>query len=409
VTAHSPGDARAAPVPADGVRVLVVTHYYAEHGGGVERVAAELAERLSRRGFEITWAASADGATAPRIPPPDAPGGPRPPEPARWRRLPMGAWNVAERALGFPYPLWGPRSLWRLGREVRRSGVVHLHDSLYMGSLAAYLFARAAGRPVVVTQHIGFIPYSHAGLRLLLRLANRTLAAAVLRGADRTVFISHQVKDYFSRRLRPGGPAPLLVANGVEAALFHPLPAALRASARAELDWPADRPVLLFVGRFVEKKGLTVLRRLAASLPEPLWVFIGWGEQDPAAWRLPNVRTLAPMPHPELARAYQAADLLVLPSVGEGFPLVVQEAMACGTPALISRDTAAGWPEAASAVFTARPSVEEFAAALGRILADPAALAARRAEAAALARRLWSWDEACACYEALLRELAGSR
>ena len=48
----------------------------------------------------------------------------------------------------------------------------------------------------------------------------------------------------------------------------------------------------------------------------------------------------------ELPPLYQAADLLVLPSVGEGFPLVVQEAMACGTPALVGDETAAGCPEA---------------------------------------------------------------
>ena len=391
--AHTPAaEAPAAPVPPDGpLRVLVVTHYYAEHGGGVEQVAAELAERLSQRGFEVTWVASASGAE---------------PAPPRWRRLPVRAWNVTERALGFPYPLWGPRGLWRLARAVRWSRVVHLHDSLYMGNLAAYLFARAAGRPVLVTQHIGFVPYSRPSLRLLLRLANRTLAAGVLRGADRRVFVSHQVKDYFCRLLGPGSP-PLLIANGVETALFHPVAEELRARRRAELGFPAERPLLLFVGRFVEKKGLAVLRRLAALLPDPLWVFIGWGEDDPAAWGLPNVRRLPPVPHAELAPFYQAADLLVLPSVGEGFPLVVQEAMACGTPALVSPDTAAGWPEIAPAIFIAEPAAEEFAAALRRILADPGALAARRAEAADMARRLWSWEETAAAYERLLRELAG--
>jgi glycosyltransferase involved in cell wall biosynthesis len=401
---------------APAVRLLVVTHYYAEHGGGVERVAAELAQRLGRRGFDVSWAASAE-------PPPKAAAGGPVQTPAAggpvqtpaaggpatpgWRRVPMRAWNVTERALGFPYPLWGPGSLWRLWREVRRSRVVHLHDCLYMGNFAAYVFARAARRPVLVTQHIGFVPYSRAILRLLLRLANRTLGAAVLRGCDRVVFYSPRVAEYFSSLLGLAGP-PLLIANGVAAEPFHPVEPELRLRLRAELGCAAERPLLLFVGRFVEKKGLAVLHRLAAALPEPLWVFIGWGPDDPAAWKLPNLRVLPLMQHPELARAYQAADLLVLPSVGEGFPLVVQEAMACGTPALISRETAAGCPEIAPVTFTAEPVADDFAAALRQILSNRSALAGRRPDVAALARRLWSWDETTAAYARLLHALAGA-
>ncbi len=43
------------------MRALIVTHYYAEHRGGVEVVARELAERLASRGFEVVWAASDEG------------------------------------------------------------------------------------------------------------------------------------------------------------------------------------------------------------------------------------------------------------------------------------------------------------------------------------------------------------
>jgi glycosyltransferase involved in cell wall biosynthesis len=364
------------------MRVLLVSHYYPEHRSGVEIIAGELARRLAARGVEIVWAASAgDG---------DGPAGAI--------RLPMRAWNVAERRLGFPYPLWCPASLGRLSREVGRCDLVHLHDSLYLGNVVAYLCARRQRKPVVVTQHIGLVPYSNRALRALMALANRTLARMVLGGARRCVFYSPHVEGYFTRFVRFQS-APQQVPNGVNAKVFFPLGAEERLLLRERLGWPADRRVFLFVGRFVEKKGLGMLRLLAGQLPDCDWKFVGWGPEAPDRWGLANVQCLGPRPQHEIAAYYQAADLLVLPSVGEGFPLVVQEAMACGLPAMISTGTAHGAPKVETVLFTEDLRLESWAGQLRELDGDPALLAARRPLVADFARR-WDWD---ACAEHYLR------
>ena len=301
------------------MRVLLVTHYYAKHGGGIEIVAGELARRLVARGVDVVWAASDEHA---------------PPDPDGVERWPVPTWNVTERALGFPYPLWSPASLMQLQRLVREADVVHVHDSLYLGNVVAYLWARRLDKPVVVTQHVGPIPYKSPVLRGMLGLANRTLARLVLSGSDQTVFISPRVESYFTELFRFKH-APLYLANGVDTQRFHAVAPAERRTLRARFGWPADRKVRLFVGRFVEKKGLPFLRELAAARPDDLFVFVGHGTDDPAAWGLVNVMSVGKLPQAAIADYYRAADMLVLPSVGEGFPLVVQEAMACGLPALI--------------------------------------------------------------------------
>ena len=204
------------------MRVLLVTHYYAEHRGGVEIVAGELAKRLAPLGVETVWVASA-GPPAARAS-------------QGIRRLPVPACNFTERRLGFPYPLWGPRSLLRLGRQVRSCDVVHLHDSLYLGNVVAYLWARWHRKPVVVTQHVGPIPYSSRLLRGLLGLANRTLARLVLGGCDQAVFISPRVRDYFAR-LVGFRRSPWYLANGVDPALFCPVDEGERQTVRARLGW----------------------------------------------------------------------------------------------------------------------------------------------------------------------------
>jgi glycosyltransferase involved in cell wall biosynthesis len=373
------------------MRVLLVTHYFAGHRSGIELVAAALARRLVHDDLTITWAASAP-ADAERV------DGITP--------LPMRTWNVAERRFGFPYPLWGPLSLLRLARAVRRCHVVHLHDCLYLGNVFAFLWARWHGKPVVVTQHIGMIPYSSRLLRGLLATANHLFGRLVLGGCERCVFISPQVRAYFSRFVHFRRP-PLYLANGVDTSLFHPVDSSERRRLRTELGWPADRLVLLFVGRFVEKKGLSLLRRLAEQFTEAEWVFVGWGPESPQQWGLPNVRCPGALPQSAIAACYQSADLLVLPSVGEGFPLVVQEAAACGTPALISADTARGCPGIETVALVSDLRWEPLTEQVRALIAHPEQLAARRDAAADFSRR-WDWESCAARYRQLFADVAAS-
>jgi glycosyltransferase involved in cell wall biosynthesis len=380
------------------LRVLLVTHYYPAHGGGVECVAGELARRLVQAGVaRFEWHASDCD------PPPALPG---------TRCIPARSWNASERALGLPYPLWSPASLRQLVRAVSEADIVHVHDSLYLPCLAAALTAARARRPVLVTQHVGFIPYRNPLPRLALAAANRLPGSLVLGRAAQVVFVSETVRAYFARFVRFRAD-PLLVPNGVDVERFVPADAQRRAALRSRLGAPEDRPLLLFVGRFVEKKGLPVLRELARRLPRTRWVVAGWGPLDPAGWRAPNVTVIDRPDAEEIVQLYQAADLLVLPSAGEGFPLVVQEAMACGTPALVGQETAEGCPGSEN-VLLREPvgdaaTAERWAGRLGALLDSRDLLSSLRPRAAAYAREHWSWNACVTRYAAILQRCAAGR
>ena len=291
---------------------------------------------------------------------------------------------------------------------VARCDIVHLHDSLYLGNVLACRLAKRYGKPVVVTQHIGAIPYKNPLLRGLLSIANRTLARRVLTGCDRCIFISPRVRDYFARFVRFRSPS-LYWPNGVDTDRYRPTTEEERREIRARFNCSAARPMLLFVGRFVEKKGLLVLREAARQRPDCDFVFAGWGALDPRGWNLPNVRCLGSLSASELVPYYRAADLLVLPSVGEGFPLVVQEAAACGTPALISRETAEGHPDINAFAYVADPDVAAVVRRLGEILSRRDELGERRRTAAEYARRHWDWERLADRYRALFEELCHVR
>ncbi|HEX7052597.1 MAG TPA: glycosyltransferase family 4 protein [Burkholderiales bacterium] len=377
--------------------VALVTHYFPAHHGGVERVAGEIAARLAASGAAtICWHAS-------DVDPPPA-------ETPGLRCIAAASCNAAERLLGFPYPLWSPRALARVARAAREADVVHLHDCVYLANVVAALAARLKGRPVVVTQHVGRIPYRNPLLRAGAAVATRLLGKLVLGGAAQAVFVSDTVLQEFQRFVRFRRP-PLRIANGVDETAFHPLEGPARRELRRSLAGASDVPLLAFAGRFVEKKGLHLVRQLAAALPGVRWLFAGWGPLDPSRWGLANVSLRGNLARGELAQLYQAADLLVLPSVGEGFPLVVQEAMACGTPALVGDETAAAAPEAAGLLLHEplgrHDDAERWRARIEALLAAPGTLAGLRPRVAAFAREAWSWERAVQRYAQILREAAG--
>ena len=378
------------------MKILLVTHYYSTHAGGIEIVAGTLASLIAAS-HHVVWLAS----DCDRVPPQSG---------ASIRFVPMRSNNALERLTGLPFPLWGPRALLRLWKETRDIDIVHLHDFTYAGNCAAFACAVLRRKPVVITQHVGFIPYRSASLRCALRLLHATIGRAMLGAATQVVFVSRVVQEYYAGFVRFRRP-PILVANGVDGATFFPAPETERGRIRASLLLPASGPVLLFVGRFVEKKGLDILEALANRMRDVSWILAGWGPIDPRGWNLPNVHVFHDRRGAGLVPLFQAADLLVLPSVGEGLPLVVQEAMCCGTPTIVGEDTARAVDGPAAIVFGCRVggpgTVDAWESALRELIARPGALSGVRGSVAGFARDRWSWEKCAAAYRALFEQVAG--
>jgi glycosyltransferase involved in cell wall biosynthesis len=151
----------------------------------------------------------------------------------------------------------------------------------------------------------------------------------------------------------------------------------------AEHPAQASRFTVLFVGRFYHRKRVPVLLRavsiLRESLPELRVHIVGNGPCN-TAWRtlarelrLDSVVTwLGDVTRAQLAEEYNRAGALCLPSVQEGFGIVLLEAMAAGKPIVASR--AAAIPEVAPhAVLVEPDSAEALAAGIRQVYLSPPA------------------------------------
>jgi glycosyltransferase involved in cell wall biosynthesis len=241
-------------------------------------------------------------------------------------------------------------------------------------------------------------------LRAVQRAAYHTLGLAVHRRVSQAVFISRTVERWFRARVRYPR-QPRFIGNGVDTAIFGYGDAAARQAARARLGLPAGRRVALYVGRFLFMKGLPIIEAVAARLPDASFILIGGGPLDPVSWHLPNVTVVPFVDQPALRDYYWASDVLVLPSTGEGFPLAVMEAMACGCPAIVSPQTHAGWADGREHFLVAEP--RPTAATVQTLLCAPSPLLTDggRLAVAAYARAQWDWDRVAGAYLELFSEL----
>lgn len=148
---------------------------------------------------------------------------------------------------------------------------------------------------------------------------------------------------------------------------------------RAAHDTPADAPLALALGRLHRNKGLDVLVRAVAKVPG-LYVWIaGEGDERERLETLANEMGVAERVkflgwRTDRAGLYKAADLCVFPSRIEPMGNVVVEAWAYGVPLVAAASTGPAWlvRSERDGLLTPVDDPDAFAAAVSRVLADPA-------------------------------------
>lgn len=225
------------------------------------------------------------------------------------------------------------------------------------------------------------------------------------------------------------------VPPGVDLDTFRPGEGADdRGAARRRLGLPADAAVLLFAGRIQRLKAPDVLVRATAMMLERapelrgrlVTVVVGGasgnGAGEPARLRelahsldvADHIRFVPPCPATELRDHYLAADVTVVPSHSESFGLVALESQACGTPVVAA--AVGGLPTAVrdgvSGVLVDGHDPADYAAALIRLLTEPARRAALSAGAVAHARG-FTWqhtaEQLVATYQAARARMRSAR
>jgi glycosyltransferase involved in cell wall biosynthesis len=330
--------------PSPTPRVLLVPDLPLDHAAVMDKYAHRLHDWLESGdpGFEVriaahigelTRAAGPDGRTSGSY--------------TRWWNQPIDPSRVI-----LPGPLRGPQGFaaryffypQRLARQARHVQVVHILDHRY-----AHLLYRARRRPGIVTVHdlmpviVLRSPTGGIAESFRNRLLRRTLKA--LRSADAFLVGTEWLKGELAtwlgddRKIR-------VVPFGVDRAFFREAPGGRE---RGRRDWriPEDAFVVLHVGSTVDRKNVPLVIQTVARLRMEVGVDVHLlqvggrltADQEQLVDRLGLRRVLRSVPGADestLRRAYSAADVLLFPSLYEGFGFPVLEAFATGLPVVTS-------------------------------------------------------------------------
>lgn len=345
---HHADPPRQQPAPR---RILWLTEeFYPPQIGGVELMVSRLSQTLADQGFDVQVitrqtdppcapSERIDGVKVRRI----RPGGQH--KGKGWRALPRIAGYLPNLAL-------------QLLCAARRCDVIIVSGAKVI-PLVAVPLSRALGKRCIVrlestcelTEPIS--RESAASMRgigaALGSLAARAQRAA-LEGADDVIATSSALAAVLTQ-YGVSGARIREIPNGIDLRRFRPASAAERERLRAELAWPADGTILLFVARLSRAKGIDLLAdawpEIASRHPGLHLVIAGTGagsyddcEREvaesilrsglgPERVRMTGVTDRVP-------DYLRAADLFILPSDYEGFSVGTVEALATGLPSILT-------------------------------------------------------------------------
>jgi glycosyltransferase involved in cell wall biosynthesis len=287
-----------------------------------------------------------------------------------------------------------------------RSGKAFGPDAVYVRGIHATVTpALSAGRlakPLVVEIN-GLLENEVKGWR---RVAVRKSHRFTLRRAARVVTVSPLLRDALSERYGFDRDRIDVVPNGVDPSLFRP---GDRATARKKLGLPPDRAIVVCVAGFFAHHALDILIAAAAKAGA---VLVLVGKDGPTGGDVIHAGRVAHEQVPDyLAAADVCAYVLRAPHPQFGFsPLKVYEYMAAGRPvaAAVDQPELRDFVNSSGAGVATPLEVDAFAAAVSRLLKDPAGRSEMGRKGRQLAESRFTWDQAVAGVEAALMKAVRS-
>ncbi|GAB4045214.1 glycosyltransferase [Spirosoma litoris] len=231
-----------------------------------------------------------------------------------------------------------------LQKHIHEYDVIHCHGLWHFGTLAPFMLDRKIAKVITIHGVLDRWVYAHNNWKK--ELMNSLAQKAYLRRADLVQINNTDEQEDILRYLGQPHPNVVVIPNGVKTSDFAQLPP--KGTFRQKFNIPANKQLVLFMSRLNVKKGLDLLlpgfRDYVQKYPNTILALAGSDDGYQATTRQfidqhnlsDSIRLVGMLTGDDKKAALADADIFTLPSYSEGFSMAVLEAMAAGTPALVS-------------------------------------------------------------------------
>ena len=318
------------------MRILQVTpaFYPAEGHGGAPYVVYEISKRLSERGHEVTvYTTDAND---------------------KYSRVSNGIKNTEgvnvyyfkniSNSLAYEHKLFiSPGMVTAMREEINNFDIIHLHDFRTFQNIIAHHYAKKYGVPYIVQAHGSVVRIIKK--QRLKSVFDTLFGYAILKDSKKLIALNRSE----SERLNDMGVDENkieIVPNGIALSEYDDLPQ--KGDFRKEYSIRDDEKIILYLGRIHKIKGVDLLVKAFSNLVKELdnvrLVIVGPDDGFLSTLKIQienlkirgKILLTGPLYESDKLKTYVDADVYVLPSVYETFPLTVLEACACGTPVIVT-------------------------------------------------------------------------
>lgn len=375
------------------MKVLVLTDYFPPHvGGGVEKVVFEISRRLAKMGVDITvvtlntmMAKGFEILEGIKV--------------YRFRPIILTETTKAQLAIS---PLLPLKILEVYKTE--KPDIIHANNRFFFTTICSVILKKIVGKPLVTTLHLGPMSLDRKILNLLIDVYEKTISRWIITNSDKIIAVSNAVMKH-ALKLGASHKKIKVIPNGVDLKEFG-----LREFKKTE------SKKIIFVGRLFPNKGIQYLVEAApiilARHPDVEFIIIGKGPMETELKKLIgrlNVehafRFLGIVPSvPEIMRE---CDIFVRPSLTEGMPLTILEAMACGLPIIASKipGTSEVVKDGETGILIKPGDVKQLSDAVIKLIEDENYAKRIRVRAYEFIRNHYSWDRIAEEYLKIYNEV----